>query len=80
VKRSTKIQIAIIAGVLLIAAGIIAIVAINQPRFDTETRAQTPVVAENSHRLALEAQNSSPMAPEYLEQGKRMSRSTFSKT
>lgn len=50
-KRATKIQIAIIAGVLVLAAGIIAIVAINQPRSDTETRAQTPVVAENSHRL-----------------------------
>jgi protein-disulfide isomerase len=51
VKRSTKIQIAIITGVLVILAGTVAVFAANQPRADTATQTQTPIVAESSHRL-----------------------------
>jgi protein-disulfide isomerase len=65
-KRSTKIQAGILAGVLLAGgAGIVAI-ALNQPGVAQSAPATSTVVADNSHRLDV-AENSNVTFTEFLD-------------
>ncbi|MFB9309779.1 protein-disulfide isomerase [Agromyces hippuratus] len=66
-KRSTKIQAGILAGVVIaVGAGILAIALNNQPAADQRAPTASTVVAENSHRLDV-AENSDVTFTEFLD-------------
>jgi protein-disulfide isomerase len=65
-KRSTKVQAGILAGIVVIGGGIAAF-ALNQPRSPTQDAGSgSAVVAENSHRLDV-AENSDVTFTEFLD-------------